>query len=110
MKNYATKWIIQRLTALILIPLTFWFVYQCVLLSNFSYSETKNFFFSKFNSSLYFILIIVMLYHAKLGCETIAEDYVTSHNLKKVTKLIISIVSYTFMVLTFLSLLFLATA
>tara|TARA_B110000196_G_C21033821_1_gene608928 strand:- start:126 stop:458 length:333 start_codon:yes stop_codon:yes gene_type:complete len=110
MKNYAKKWIIQRLTALILIPLTFWFVYQCVLLSSYSYLETKDFFFSKFNSSLYFILIIAMLYHAKLGCETIVEDYVTSHNLKKVTKLIISIVSYIFMTLTSLSLLFLVTA
>jgi succinate dehydrogenase / fumarate reductase membrane anchor subunit len=110
MKNYAKKWIIQRLTALILIPLTFWFVYQCILLSNYTYLETKDFFFSKFNSSLYFILIIAMLYHAKLGCETIVEDYVTSHNLKKFTKLVINIISYTFMTLTSLSLLFLVTA
>ena len=43
---------------------------------------------SKINASLFFILIIAMLYHAKLGNETIVEDYVTSVNLKKITKFI----------------------
>jgi len=44
MKNYASKWIMQRLTAVILIPLTFWFVYQCVLLSSYDYTQIKAFF------------------------------------------------------------------
>ena len=103
MKNYAAKWIMQRLTAVILIPLTFWFVYQCVLLSTYEYDQIKNFFFSKINASLFFILIISMLYHAKLGNETIVEDYVTSVNLKRVTKLTISTLTYLFMTLTTIS-------
>ena len=104
MKNYAAKWIMQRLTAVILIPLTFWFVYQCVLLSTYEYDQIKTFFFSKINASLFFILIISMLYHAKLGNETIVEDYVTSVNLKRVTKLTISTLTYLFMILTTISL------
>ena len=104
MKNYAAKWIMQRLTAVILIPLTFWFVYQCVLLSTYEYDQIKAFFFSKINASLFFILIISMLYHAKLGNETIVEDYVTSVNLKRVTKLTINILTYLFMILTAISL------
>ncbi len=104
MKNYASKWIMQRLTAVILIPLTFWFVYQCVLLSNYEYDQIKSFFFSKINASLFFILIIAMLYHAKLGNETIVEDYVTSVNLKKITKLSISVLIYSSMILTTISL------
>ena len=104
MKNYAAKWIMQRLTAVILIPLTFWFVYQCVLLSTYEYDQIKTFFFSKINASLFFILIISMLYHAKLGNETIVEDYVTSVNLKRFTKLTISMLTYLFMILTAISL------
>ena len=104
MKKYATKWIFQRLTAVILIPLTFWFVYQCVLLSTYGYEEIKAFFFSKVNSSLYFVLIFTMLYHAKLGCETIVEDYIKSHNLKKNSKLFISAITYVLMILTAISL------
>ena len=104
MKNYTTKWILQRVTAVILIPLTFWFVYQCVLLSSYEYDQIRAFFFSKLNASLYFVLIIAMLYHAKLGNETIVEDYVKSHNLKKITKLFISTLIYISMILTTISL------
>ena len=104
MKNYASKWILQRLTALILIPLTFWFVYQCVLISSFDYDQIKDFFLSKINAFFFFILIISMLYHAKLGNETIVEDYVTSYNLKKITKLFINIITFSTMILTTVSL------
>ncbi len=106
MKNYASKWIMQRLTAALLIPLTFWFVYQCVLISSYDYDQIRSFFFSKVNTLLFLILIIAMLYHAKLGNETIVEDYVTSHNLKKVTKLFISALTYLSMILTTISLLY----
>ena len=110
MKNYASKWIMQRLTAVILIPLTFWFVYQCVLLSSYEYDQIKSFFFSKINASLFFILIMAMLYHAKLGNETIIEDYVTSVNLKKITKLSISILIYSSMILTTISLFYIISS
>ena len=110
MKNYASKWIMQRLTAVILIPLTFWFVYQCVILSSYEYDQIRTFFFSKINASLFFILIISMLYHAKLGNDTIVEDYITSNNLKKITKLIISSLTYIFMILTTISLFYIITS
>ena len=107
MKNYVNKWILQRVTAVILIPLTFWFIYQCFLLSSQSYTATKLFFFSKLNVLLFLILMITMLYHAKLGCETIIEDYVKSNNLKKITKILLDIIIYFFMSITTLSLFFL---
>ena len=110
MKNYTTKWVFQRLTAVILIPLTFWFVYQCILLSNYEYEQIRAFFFSKLNASLYFIFIIAMLYHAKLGNETIVEDYITSHSLKKITKLSISLVIYISMILTAISLFYITSS
>ena len=110
MKNYASKWIMQRLTAVILIPLTFWFVYQCVLLSSYEYDQIKSFFFSKINSSLFLVLIIAMLYHAKLGNETIVEDYVTSVNLKKIIKLFISALTYLSMILTTISLFYIVSS
>ena len=103
MKNYSKKWIIQRITAFVLIPLTFWFIYNCLLLASLDYYETKAFFFSKINSSLYFILTISMLYHSKLGCETIVEDYVTSQKLKYITKSLISLLTYLLMIIVSIS-------
>ena len=105
MKNYKTKWILQRLTALVMIPLTFWFIYHCINLSSQTYEEINLFFFSKVNASLFFILMISMLYHSKLGCDTIIQDYIESQSLKKIIKLTISVLIYFFMILILLSLL-----
>jgi len=105
MKNYKHKWIFQRFTALLMIPLTFWFIYHCINLSSQTYEEINLFFFSKLNASLFFILMISMLYHSKLGCETIIQDYIKSQSLKKIIKLTISVLIYFFMILIFLSLL-----
>ena len=110
MKNYVTKWILQRVTAVILIPLTFWFVYQCILISSYEYDEIRAFFFSKVNASLYFTLVIAMLYHAKLGNETIIEDYIKSKNLKKITKLIISSIIYIIMIITTIAIFYIVSS
>ena len=94
MKNYAFKWITQRVTALLLIPLSFWFIYHCISFQNFNYEEIINFFSSFINSFLFLFLMIAMLIHSQLGCETIIEDYITSKNYKIFTIWIIKLITY----------------
>ncbi len=91
--NYASKWILQRVTALILIPLTFWFIYQCISFQSMSYVDIIYFFQSYINSLLFLIMMTVMIIHAKLGCETIVQDYVTSRSLIKTFKVIINFIT-----------------
>ena len=99
MKNYALKWLLQRLTASMLIPLTFWFIYSSLSLSKMKYDETIQFFQSYINSSLFYIMMIAMLLHAKLGLQTIIDDYVTSKKIYKLSKWGINLTSYTLMIL-----------
>ena len=99
MKNYARKWIIQRITAILLIPLSFWFIYHCLSFASMNYSQLFLFFKSISNSLLFLIMMISMLIHAKLGCETIIEDYVTSKSLKDISTLLINLIVYLSMII-----------
>ena len=94
MKKYSTKWITQRITAIVLIPLCFWFVYHCISFRIFSYEEIVNFFSSFINSFLFLVLMITMLIHSQLGCETIIEDYISSRNYKIFTIWGIKLITY----------------
>ena len=94
MSSYSSKWIIQRITGLLLIPLTFWFVYNCVLFSKSNYNELILFFSSYINSLLFLVMMIAMLIHSKYGCETIIDDYVVSKKIKTIALFILQITVY----------------
>ena len=84
MKNsYTSKWILQRITALFLIPLTLWFIYQCISFQDFNFEEMKIFFQFYPNSFLFLSMMVAMLIHGKLGCDTIIKDYISSLYLQK---------------------------
>ena len=99
MKNYSRKWITQRVTATLLLPLTFWFIYSAISLSEMEYDDIMIFFKSYINLLLFYIMMIVMLLHSKLGLQTIIDDYVTSKKGSKTIKFIINFFSYSLMFL-----------
>jgi len=104
---YKYKWVLQRITALLLIPLSFWFIYQCITLQNYNYLEIKFFFKSIFNSFFFLIMMLTMLFHSKIGLETIIEDYVSEKNLQIFYKRIInfiSIISYLLVIVAIIKL------
>ena len=99
MKNYSRKWLIQRITATLLLPLTFWFIYSTISLSKMDYTEITIFFKSYINLLLFYIMMIAMILHSSLGLQTIIDDYVTSKIGSKTIKLFIDFLNYSLMFL-----------
>ena len=99
MKNYALKWVLQRITATIMIPLTFWFIYSAISISKMGYDEINTFFNSYVNSILFYVMMIAMLLHSKLGLQTIVDDYVTSKKISKNIKRALNLNAYMLMIL-----------
>ncbi len=100
MKNYSIKWLTQRVTAIVLLPLTFWFIYSVISLSQMMYDEITIFFKSYINLFLFYTMMIAMLLHSNLGLKTIIDDYVTSQKRSKTIKFIINFFTYSLMFLT----------
>ena len=92
LNSYSSKWVLQRITAVFLIPLSFWFIYKCVSFQGLHYFELQLFFQSYLNSFLFLTMMFTMLIHAKLGCETIIQDYVSTPLLKKLFKILINFI------------------
>jgi len=80
-RNKATKkWLLQRLSALILAPLGVWFLLNIISIYNKSYLEVLIFFSNPLSIFLIFFLLIFGFYHLSIGLSEIFEDYI--HNEK----------------------------
>ena len=69
----------QRLSALALIPLLFWFCFSLALLPNASYEVVIAWVRLPLNTVLLLLMIIIGLHHGQMGIHVIIEDYVSSY-------------------------------
>ena len=70
-------WMLQRITALVNIPLIFWVCYSIFKLQGTTYAEFSEWLASPINAVLAIIFVINSMLHAKLGLEEIYTDYIS---------------------------------
>ena len=94
MKNHAlNKWIIQRVSAVLLMPLLLFFLYSLVDLVNKDYTGALDFFDNYFSIIIFTLFLIFAGLHLKLGLSEIIEDYIQDERLKGVLNKIIMLYS-----------------
>jgi succinate dehydrogenase / fumarate reductase membrane anchor subunit len=71
-----SHWYLQRLTAVLLIPLGLWFLFSLASLDDYSQSAVRAWLGSGLNAYWLGLFAIIALLHAKLGIEVVVEDYV----------------------------------
>ena len=79
-KNYK----MQRFTAILLIPLSFWFVYFIMQLANDSFMRAT-YIASSLNFIAAILFILMFLYHGMIGMKIIIEDYVHGKIIKSIS-------------------------
>ncbi len=79
-KEGADHWWWQRLTALMLVPLSLWFVASIwwIIVGGASYEAFQDWLSGPVAAILMLLFIGMMFYHLKLGLQVVIEDYV--HN------------------------------
>ena len=94
MKNHAlNKWIIQRVSAVLLMPLLLIFLYSLVDLVNKDYTGALDFFDNYFSIIIFTLFLIFAGLHLKLGLGEIIEDYIQDERLKGALNKIIMLYS-----------------
>ena len=76
-KTGTSHWWMQRVTAVALIPLTFWLIIFLDLCLNAPYPETAAWLALPLNSVCIVAWILVVFYHAASGLQVVIEDYVS---------------------------------
>ena len=87
------KWILHRVSAIILTPLFFWFYFSFILLSKKNYQEAIYFFENTLFMILTIVLYLIGFFHAKISLNEIFEDYIHNKKIKDVANILALILS-----------------
>ena len=104
--NASRKWILQRISALLVAPLIVWFCVSLISLSTSSYKEVMNFFGNPMFSWLTIILLVAGFFHAKIGLNEIFEDYIENEKIKNIANLLTFLLSIIVPLITIILLLY----
>jgi succinate dehydrogenase / fumarate reductase membrane anchor subunit len=103
LKSATQHWLMQRITAVILIPLSFRlivFLDQCL---NAPYQQTVTWLASPTNTVWILIWLLAVFYHAALGIQVVIEDYIANQGLQS---MLIKVINLSFLFLTIAALIF----
>jgi len=68
----------QRLTAIVLVPMTLWIMVSLVRMTNVDYATVTQWIAAPLNAVLLLIFLLALFYHALLGVQVVIEDYIHS--------------------------------
>ena len=91
-KGGTTHWWMQRVTAVALIPLSFWLIYFLGLSLTAPYQQTVAWLATPFNSVCIVAWIIAAFYHAALGLQVVIEDYIATEGPKIISIWVVNLV------------------
>ena len=72
------RWWYQRLSAVALLPLSLWLVYELSTLTSLDYAAVRAWLVTPAITILFILLLPALYYHALLGLEEVIEDYITN--------------------------------
>jgi succinate dehydrogenase / fumarate reductase membrane anchor subunit len=75
-KQGVEHWLIQRITAVALVPLALWFVIAVIELVGADFDTMQDWVGRPLPAILLVLLLIATFYHAALGLQVVIEDYV----------------------------------
>ena len=77
-----SHWKLQRLSALILIPLIIWTIFSFMINMSSEYNQAIEWIKNPVNSTILILLLAVVFYHSGMGLQVVIEDYISNIKLR----------------------------
>ena len=74
-KDGTTHWWMQRVTAVLLVPLSVWLLFCALPMIGAGYADARVWLAQPLNAFLVLALALTVIYHALLGVQVVIEDY-----------------------------------
>ena len=84
-KDGTHHFIVQRITALALVPLSLWIVWLALALMHADYAQARAIVHQPFAAVWLAAFVIAAFWHAQLGMQVVIEDYIHDEKLKLVS-------------------------
>ena len=108
-KHGFSHWWMQRLSAVLMIPLGIWFFYSLMLIETVSADSVIMWLQQPVQAILMALWAITVVYHGALGLQVIIEDYIHGKAMALTLLILIKFAMFAMIVATFFSLLKLAS-
>ena len=104
--NATRKWILHRVSAIIVAPLFAWFYFSLISFSEKNYQEAIYFFENPLFKILIIALFFIGFFHAKISLNEIFDDYIHDKKIKDVANILSLILSIVVPVIIFILLVY----
>ena len=84
MNNVTKKWVLMRVSSVVLIPLMIWFILNLVSVFNKDYIDIVNFFSNQSSKILVSLLLVFAYFFSALSISEVFEDYIQDEKIKNV--------------------------
>ncbi|MDC3280299.1 succinate dehydrogenase, hydrophobic membrane anchor protein [bacterium] len=84
MNNVTKKWLLMRVSTVVLIPLMTWFILNLVSVFNKDYVDIVNFFSNQPSKILVSLLLVFAYFFSALSISEVFEDYIQDEKIKNV--------------------------
>ena len=103
MHHATKKWILTKISSLILIPFMIWFLISFVSIYDKDYLEIIEFFSSKASKVLFSLLVIIAFFFYTLTISEIFEDYLHDEQTKNVANKVLNLFAIVVPILTLIT-------
>lgn len=97
-------WWMQRITAVLMVPLGIWFIYSLMSMDNITADTLMMWLRNPVSAVLMALWTITVVYHGALGLQVVIEDYVHGKKLALTLLILLKIAMVVMLVMTFFSL------